>query len=185
MKRTSKPAARKQRRALNKKPAFLAAFKACADLTASAKAVGINRGQHYEWLAKDATYAAAYEAAKVEATQTLHDAAVARALTGVFVPNVYQGRFCYPQENYEISPAIPAGDWKDENPRPAVPAVFGERDVPGSAPLGTWTRSEALHLALLRAHIPAFRANAVEITGAGGGPIASTLTIEFVRPKSE
>jgi hypothetical protein len=176
---------RPQRRLLRKKPAFLAAFKICADLTASAAAVGINRGQHYDWLKEpNGKYKAAFEAAKVEADQSLHDSAVHRAMVGIYEPLVYQGRFSYPMEEYIFKPAVEAVeavtalDWKDEGgpraaveARAAIPAVMGIRDVPGAPPLGIYRRSEMLHLALLRAHIPAFRTNHVEVTGANGGPI--------------
>lgn len=164
---------KKQRRALNKKPAFLAAFKTCASLTEAAAAVGIDRGQHYDWLHDDASYVAAFAAAREQAAQTLHDAAVERALKGTYEPNIYQGRFQYPQEQYELTPAVPAGDWKDEDgAHGGTPAVLAWRDVPGAPPLGVWKRSEMLHLALLKAHIPAFRTNAtLEISGPAGGPI--------------
>jgi hypothetical protein len=171
-----------QTRRINKKPAFLAAYIACADLTAAAAAIGINRGQHYDWLRKDPKYVEAFAAADVEATQTLYDSAVERALRGVYEPIVYQGRFSYPQEQYEISPAVEAGDWKDAAPTAATPAVMGWRDVPGAPPLGVYRRSEALHLGILRAKIPAFRTNATELTGAGGGAIQSEHRIVFVKP---
>lgn len=161
-----------QTRLVDKKDAFLAAFVATANLTEAAAAVGIDRGQHYDWLRTDPRYAQAFEDIKPQVAQTLKDSAVDRALKGVFVPLVYQGKFQYPQEQYEISPAVPAGDWKDENPTEAKAAGMGWRDVPGAPPLGLWVRSESLHLALLRAHCPEFRANGtLELTGKDGGPI--------------
>jgi hypothetical protein len=170
--RAAKRPKRKQKRSLNKKPAFLAAFKVCGSLTEAAAAVGIDRGEHYAWLLKDRKYAKAFEDAKPEMVQTLLDSAVTRALRGVFVPNVYQGRFCYPQENFEIEPGIPAVmNEKGEVLRAAIPARMGMRDVPGAAPLGTYVRSEMLHAALLRAHIAAFRAGTLEVTGKDGGPV--------------
>jgi hypothetical protein len=186
----AKPKAPKriQRRRPNKKPAFLDAYKNCANLTAAAAAVGINRSIHYDWLRKDAKYRAAFDLADIEATQTLYDSAVQRALVGVYEPNVYQGQFIYPREEYVLTPAVPAVeavealDWKDEGgPRaavaavPAIPEVRAWRDVPGAPPLGIWKRSESLHLALLRAKIPAFRAASVEMTGKDGGAIEISL----------
>jgi hypothetical protein len=186
--KAKKKAKRKQRRALDKKPAFLAAFKVCCDLTASAEAIGIDRGQHYDWLKSDPKYAATFAEAKAEAIQSLHDRAVNRVMVGDFVPNVYQGRFCYPQEEYVLIPgkpaveAVAALDWKEEGgPREAVEAVpevkevRAWRDVPGSRPLGTYRKSEMLHAQLLRAHIPAFRSSTVEVTGAGGGPVELSI----------
>jgi hypothetical protein len=169
---------RKQRRALNKKPAFLAAFKVCASLTEAAAAIGIDRGQHYEWLRKDAKYAAAFEAAKEAAAQSLEDEAVTRARVGVYEPNVYQGKFVYPREEYEIEPAKPAADWKDDGgERPETPAVMGWRDVPGAPPIGVWKKSDGLMMFLLRGFLPGkYRQQAsVELTGAGGGPVELSI----------
>lgn len=172
--RRSPPKKRKrvQTRLINKKSAFLAAFIESGSLTEAAEAVGINRRQHYEWLAKDPKYVAAFEAAKPQAAQTLHDLAVKRVKEGEFIPNVYQGRFCYPQEFYEKEPAKPAIEAAfGVDARPAVPAVIGIRDIPDAAPLGRFRRSEMLHLALLRAHIPEFRNSTIELTGKDGGEI--------------
>lgn len=183
-----KPRKRKQKRAVNKKPAFLAAFIACGSLTEAAAAVGINRHQHYDWLKADAKYVTAFTAARPEAVQTIIDSAVTRALRGVYEPNVYQGRFCYPQEEYIVtagSPAIEAIDWKEPGgpveARAEVKEVRAVRDVPGAAPLGVFRRSEMLHLALLRAWVPEFKTN-VEVTGKDGGPIKSEHRIVFVKP---
>ena len=170
------PKRKPQTRLIDKKPAFLAAYKITADLTAAAAAVGINRSMHYDWLLADRAYVEAFAAADIEATQTLYDSAVQRALVGVYEPNVYRGRFCYPQEEYEIEPAKPATEAVfGVDPQPAIPAVMGIRDVPGAMPLGTWKRSEMLHGALLRAKIPAFRASNVELTGKDGGAIQVSL----------
>lgn len=166
---------------INKKRAFLAAYVILGDLTASAAAVHMDRGEHYRWLKTDPAYVQAFAEADEQATQTLYDAAVQRALVGVYEPNVYQGRFCYPQEEFESAPAVLFRSGKRKG-QIRIPAVMGVRDVPGAPPLGTWKRSEMLHQALLRAKIPAFRAAAVELTGAAGGPVAASLTIEFVRP---
>jgi hypothetical protein len=175
---------RKQTRRINKKTAFLAAYVKCADLTASAAAIGINRSEHYRWLRLDPKYVAAFAQADVEATQTLLDRAVNRVMVGRFRPNVFQGRFCYPQEEYVVQVAVPAveaveaRDWKEPGGGrdavaavAAVPEIRAWRDVPGAPPLGVYEQSEALHLALLRARIPAFRASNVELTGKDGGVI--------------
>lgn len=163
---------RKQKRGVNKKPAFLAAFVTCGSLTQAAAIVGIDRGEHYDWLRKDRKYAKAFEDAKPQMVQSLLDSAVTRAMDGVFVPNVYQGLFRYPQEPCELWPAIPAVvAAPGVEAREAVPAMLGTRDIPGSMPIGTWVRSEMLHAALLRAHIPAFRAGRLELTGKDGGPV--------------
>lgn len=184
MKRTA-PKKRRQKRSINKKPAFLKAFRKCASLTEAAAAIKVDRSIHYDWLDKDPAYFAAFERAKIEAAQTLIDSAVESALRGVYEPLTYQGQFTYPMEEYEVEPAKPAGDWKDEGGAAReTPAKMAWRRIPGAPPLGIWRRSQMLHLALLRAWVPAFRTNAVEVSGAGGGAIASTLTIEFVQPKA-
>jgi hypothetical protein len=84
----------KQRRAVNKKPAFLAAYRLTASLTEAAKAIPQDRTQHYNWLANDAKYAAAFELAKIEAAELLEDECVRRALVGVLKPVFYQGQPC-------------------------------------------------------------------------------------------
>jgi hypothetical protein len=192
-KKTKRP----QRRGINKKTAFLAAFRVCADLTASAAACGINRSMHYDWLEEpNGKYAAAFAAAKVQAVQSLLDSAVNRAMVGLFEPNTYQGQWVYPQEQYVFQPAVEAAeavtalDWKDEGgPRAASEAVTAVpeerrwRDVPGAPPLGVWKRSEMLHSQLLRAWIPEFRTSTTEVTGAAGGPIENALTVTFVKAR--
>lgn len=60
-----------QRRLLDKKTAFLAAFVACADLTRAAATVGIDRSEHYRWLKGDPTYGARFEAARAQAQDAL------------------------------------------------------------------------------------------------------------------
>ena len=189
MKTTRKPAPRKrpQTRKIDKKPAFLAAFRASSCITHAAQAVKINRRQHYDWIAEDPQYAKDFDQAVREAARSLLVTAVERSVVGDFVPNVYQGRFCYPQEEYVIREATPAVaavaalDWKEEGgPRDAVPAVEAVtelralRDVPGAAPLGMYRKSEMLNAILLRAWVPEFKA-AVELTGAGGGAIQVSL----------
>jgi hypothetical protein len=190
---------RPQKRLLNKRRAFLAAFKITADLTASAAAVGINRGQHYTWLAEtNGKYAADFAAAEIEATQSLYDSAVNRAMVGIREPLVYQGQFSFPQEEYIIRPAaaaveaVAALDWKEEGgPRAAVEAVAaiaeirGWRNIPGAPPLGVYKRSEMLHLALLRARLSAFRTAAVEVTGANGGPLEIVERLNAARDRKE
>jgi hypothetical protein len=161
----------------------LAAFAACASISAAADAAKVSRSAHYDWIRADkkGKYAAQFADAMIQARQVLIDSATQRALVGDFEPNIFQGRFLFPQEEYEITPAIPAGDWKDEKPTEATPAVMGVRNVPGAPPLGVRRKNTALHLALLRAWCPEFRNN-LELTGKDGGPVESKLVIEFVTP---
>jgi hypothetical protein len=175
-------AKKKQPRIRDKKRAFLAALAITGSITESARAVKIDRSLHYDWLKLDPLYPARFADARAMGDDAMEDEVTYRANHGVFVPNVYQGLFRYPQEQYEITPAIPAGDWKDEKPVEAVPAVMGWRDVPGAAPIGTWVKSDALLMFRQRGAFAKYRQNFTEVTGKGGGPVASEITVTFVRP---
>lgn len=76
---------------VSKKPAFLAAFRATASVVKAAKSVRIARSRHYQWLADDSAYAAAFDKARQEAVQTLEDEAVRRAHEGTLEPVFYEG----------------------------------------------------------------------------------------------
>jgi hypothetical protein len=79
-------------RLIKKHKAFLSAFKATASITKAAKACGLERTTHYDWLETVAGYKEAFEAAKDEAAQTLEDEAVRRAHEGVLQARYYQGK---------------------------------------------------------------------------------------------
>src|SRR5215831_1777116 len=85
--------------------AFLAAYAECASIKGAAKAAGIHRQRHYEWLC-DPDYFNQFEETKAIAGQEIEDEAVERAMVGVFEPNVFQGHFVYPQEEYVVKPAV-------------------------------------------------------------------------------
>jgi hypothetical protein len=172
MKTKKKP---KQRRAINKKPAFLKALAITGSIMEAAAAAKIDRSAHYEWMKADPAYPARFAEAKARGEDALEDEATLRAMRGVFEPNVYQGRFRYPQEQYEVSPAVPAGDWKDEPRIEAKAAVMGWRDVPGAPPLGVWRKSDYLLAMRMRGSFAKYRQNFTEITGKDGGPIAVSL----------
>ncbi len=72
--------------------AFLAAFRATTSVTKAAKAAGVDRGAHYEWLANVKGYRALFAAAQDEAAQHLEDEAVRRAQEGVLQAEWYQGK---------------------------------------------------------------------------------------------
>jgi hypothetical protein len=183
-----------QRRLIDKKPAFLKAFIACASLTEAAKAVRIDRSMHYDWLRTDPDYAARFEQARIEAAQTLEDDAVEWARKGIREPLVYQGQFCYEQRKRTIC-TLPDGRdvYEDEltggDPKADLSGfdIQSRRTVIESfgPPLVIHRRSEGLLGRLLKAFMPARYADrgAVEVTGKEGGPIESTLQIVFVRPK--
>lgn len=66
-----------------KKRAFLAAFAECGNVTEAADSVGIHRRTHYDWLANDPDYAAAFAEAEDEAVDRLETEARRRAVEGV------------------------------------------------------------------------------------------------------
>jgi hypothetical protein len=78
-----------------KKAAFLRAFEKNPSITRSALLAGIDRTTHYEWLAKDAKYKAEFEIRLEMATGAARDELVSLGRIGVFVPNIYRGRFRY------------------------------------------------------------------------------------------
>ena len=161
-------------RTLDKKTAFLGAYTICASIRHAAKAAHVNPRRHYEWMREDAAYLALFKQAQTEAAQSLEDEASYRAMVGIFEPNVYQGRWLYPQEEYEIEPAT-------RN----KPAEMGWRDVPGSKPLGLWKKSDALLMFRLRGEYPEkYRPyGSVELTGPGGGPIEIVERLQAARAR--
>ena len=163
MKRKTNRKPRIQTRLIDKKPAFLAAFVACANLTRAAEVVGIDRGQHYDWLEADPEYAKAFEAAKLRAGDTLKDSAVDWATVGVFEPLVYQGSFCFAKRQRTLI-TLENGDEIDEaeyaqlQERTGVaPTIVNRRTVQEEygPPLGIHRRSEGLMGRLLKAFLPA------------------------------
>lgn len=167
-----------QKRTLNKKPAFLKAFAACADLTRAAAACKIDRSEHYRWLKTDPKYAEAFEQARVEAGQTLEDDAVRWARVGIFEQYVYQGRPQFAQRE-RIKCRLPDGRevYRDEFRLEELAAmeVQSERTVTEDdprRPLGAFRRSEGLMGRLLSAFIPKrYASRSVELTGKDGAPI--------------
>lgn len=73
----------------SKKEAFLAAYVECGTVSHAARAAGICRDTHYEWLNCDEDYAVAFEKAKKDACECLEREARRRAIEGVDEP-VYQ-----------------------------------------------------------------------------------------------
>lgn len=153
-------AKKRQSRTIDKKPAFLAAFVACASLTEAAKACGIDRSNHYDWLREDKAYAEAFAAARQQAGDTLKDDAVEWVRRGIFEPLVYQGQFQFAQRPVLDAEGKPTG--ATEN--------YG-------SPLGIYRRSEGLMHRLLRAFLPDEFGDrsALELTGKDGGPVEVSL----------
>ncbi len=118
--------------------AFLAAYVVCASTRAAAKAARVSRSSHFAGMRQDPTYPARFAQAYLESNDSLEDSAVERAMIGVFEPNVFQGRFVYPEKEV----VIPATDTQPEHTE--------MRPIPGARPIGVWKRSEMLHALLLR-----------------------------------
>lgn len=72
--------------------AFLAAYMQTARVDLAAKASEIDRGTHYDWLAKDPEYPALFEEAHRVAAQSMLDAAVGRARQGVKKAVYHEGK---------------------------------------------------------------------------------------------
>ena len=85
-----------------KKRAFLAAYSGSGNQVEAAKAAGINRNTHYDWMKKDEDYKAAYEESQALVGDMLEREAVRRAKLGSdtllifllkgFKPNKYKER---------------------------------------------------------------------------------------------
>lgn len=155
-----------------KKEAFLAAFKACANVSKAAAAVGIERGLHYRWLKDDPTYPAEFRQAVLEAAQFLEDQAVERATDGWEEPVIYQGQLAVEPvldvEGRQIFvPAV------DELGNPILLENGEPRMDRLTTPLTVRKRSDSLLQTLLKAWLPQkYRENhKIEHSGPDGGPI--------------
>lgn len=163
---------------VDKKAAFIAAFEACASIQRAASAVGINKWTHHDWAKHDPDYAAKFQTARLRAAEILEDEAVERALRGVFEPNVFQGRFTFEQEEV-VTPAV-------TGPRGGVvePERREWRERPDK-PLGTWRKSDALLMFLLRGNMrDKYGAGALEVTGANGGPVEIIERLNAARARA-
>jgi len=133
------------RGSLRKRRAFLAAYAEYGSIRAAAKAAGMDRSNHYEWMKDVPGYAAAFEEADARSGDALEDEATRRAHEGVLQAEWYQGK-----------------------------AVGTKRVF-----------SDGLMMFLLRGKKPNKYRQNVELTGANGGPVQSTITVRFVRPGNE
>ncbi len=79
---------------MDRKKAFLEAFKICGRLTKAAQLAGVTRGLHYRWLAEDPDYVREFNQARAELVDLLIDEAVRRAREGTQRPVFYQGEQC-------------------------------------------------------------------------------------------
>jgi len=84
-----------KKRTAARKAAFLQAFGDSGSVGRSARIAGINRTTHYEWLAQDTKYQAAFDRATQMAKGTVLDELLRQGLIGNFKPIVYKGEFQY------------------------------------------------------------------------------------------
>lgn len=167
-----------------KKTAFLKAYAVCGRISRAARAVKIERDMHYRWMKDDPDYPAAFEEAKKKAVQAWEDEAVKRATRGVFEPLSYQGHFVYPVVGFQLMFSCECGRLTIKSPatscpdcgRPVNPERAKEdpeRPIFSKRPYGVRKVSDRLLEFLLRGAKPdTYRDRAaVELTGAGGGPI--------------
>lgn len=132
----------------------------------AARAADISRNNHYDWMKSDPKYPARYKEALERATDAAEDEMRRRAVIGVYEPNIFQGRFVYPQIEVEIEPAV-----LDRKGRVIQPARTEWRDKPNSKPLGVYRKSDSLLMFWLRAWKPERYRKAIELSGPEGGPI--------------
>src|SRR3990167_2886198 len=69
-----------------KREAFLAAYAECGTVTHAAKAAGIDRRTHYQWMATDPEYVKSFEDAHIEACEHMEAEARRRGLEGYEEP---------------------------------------------------------------------------------------------------
>jgi hypothetical protein len=74
------------------KKAFLSAYGEACSISAAAEAAGLARQTHYNWLASDEAYKAAFLKMQEQAAQLLEDEAVRRAYQGVERPVTVAGK---------------------------------------------------------------------------------------------
>jgi hypothetical protein len=151
-----------------KQHSFLAAYAECGIIADAARAAGIGRRSHYDWLQNDASgeYKQAFEDAEEEAIERMESECRRRAVEGTREPVIYQGKLCY-------TPMI------DDSGA----VVRDAEGNPLAVPLTVPRKSDNLLMFVLKAKRPdKYRDNAtVEHTGTGGGPMA--LEVIFIDPK--
>jgi hypothetical protein len=117
--------------------------------------VGIDSSTHYDWLAADAKYKAAFEAAIPMAIGAVEDAVVRAALTGVFVPLIYRGKIQRAKRERTIC-KLADGTTAFEDELPKGARVAGRQIVTtrDGEILGAYRHDARLHIKLLKAWMP-------------------------------
>src|SRR5258708_24256747 len=88
---------------MNRTSQFLAAYRACGNITAASKAAGISRDLHHRRMRKDPEYASAFEMAKHETIDLLEEEARRRAVDGVMRDVWFKGVVCGQEMVYSDS----------------------------------------------------------------------------------
>jgi hypothetical protein len=82
----------KKKLTVNRKPAFLAAFRATCRVCDAAKVAGIDVSLHHRWMREDPQYRADFLESRDIAAQRLEDEAVRRGCDGVKKTLYYRGK---------------------------------------------------------------------------------------------
>jgi hypothetical protein len=140
---------------VKRKRAFLRAFRDNCSVTESALLIGVDSSIHYEWLATDAKYKAAFEAAIPMAIGAVEDALMRMASKGVFVPLIYKGEIQRAERERTLCKlADGTTAFDDELPKGA--RVTGRQTVMtrDGEILGAYRPNTRLLLMLLKARMP-------------------------------
>ena len=144
-----------------KRRAFLTAYTELGNITAAARAAGVARQKHYEWLESDPEYAKKFADAHEQAVELLEAEARERAVNGIQEPVIYQGELTFlPKFNRN-------GEMVMKNGKPVLSDI----------PLTIRKPSDTLLIFLLKGAKPdKYRDNAkIEHSGPGGAPIPVAL----------
>ena len=100
-----------------KKQAFLAAYSETGNVREAARAAGIDRGTHYDWLRKDPEYVTAFAHAQEDAADTLEAVARNRAIQGSDLLTIFLLKGLRPEryrERYNVTGEMQhAHTWAD------------------------------------------------------------------------
>jgi hypothetical protein len=139
--------------------AFLGAFAHLGSIAMSAKLAGINRATHYDWLAKDAQYRAAFKMAVAIDAGAKTDALIDLA-RGVFEQAIYKGKLCFvPRKRTICQLADGTSAFEDELPKGAkvIGSSVVKVKVCDGEMVGKTKRSSRALLKLASVWLPEFR----------------------------
>jgi hypothetical protein len=147
---------RRPRPLVDKREAFLAAFRLTCSLTEAAEIADCNRSSHYAWM-NEPEYKKAFEAIVPAAGDQIQDDMVQWARKGVFEPAIYMGQFCY-EKRQRVMCKMADGTtaFEDELPKKHQPIIDRKTVVTKDGPqIGVWKRDAGLLAKLATAWIPA------------------------------